>query len=105
QSPTACQCPRLTGFPYTTRFRSFDHYLVTREFPLVPYARLGFDYAYWQITDGNGEIANDGNGGHGRGATPGWHGAVGLALVIDRSEEHTSELQSPDHLVCGPLRE
>src|SRR5947208_6482317 len=23
----------------------------------------------------------------------------------ERSEEHTSELQSPDHLVCRPLRE
>src|SRR5260364_458757 len=24
----------------------------------------------------------------------------GLLLSLDRSEEHTSELQSPDHLVC-----
>src|SRR5947208_16629569 len=28
-----------------------------------------------------------------------------LALLIDRSEEHTSELQSPDHLVCRLLLE
>src|SRR5438552_4747392 len=28
---------------------------------------------------------------------------VGLALVAVRSEEHTSELQSPDHLVCRLL--
>src|SRR5207244_13273225 len=26
-------------------------------------------------------------------------------LVVDRSEEHTSELQSPDHLVCRLLLE
>src|SRR5258708_28435978 len=28
---------------------------------------------------------------------------VGLAERADRSEEHTSELQSPDHLVCRLL--
>src|SRR5947208_10529674 len=28
-----------------------------------------------------------------------------LTPVIDRSEEHTSELQSPDHLVCRLLLE
>jgi len=61
----------------------FDHFLVTRDFPLVPYARLGLDWAYWQDTDGNGEIATDGRGGRGQGATWGWHGAVGLAIVLD----------------------
>src|SRR5207244_8303152 len=27
-------------------------------------------------------------------------GQTGLSVDFDRSEEHTSELQSPDHLVC-----
>src|SRR5207244_12736110 len=31
--------------------------------------------------------------------------AVPVAVAIDRSEEHTSELQSPDHLVCRLLLE
>src|SRR5215216_8037020 len=31
--------------------------------------------------------------------------AVGPALAATRSEEHTSELQSPDHLVCRLLLE
>src|SRR5258708_33456200 len=31
--------------------------------------------------------------------------AVGLAIDVQRSEEHTSELQSPDHLVCRLLLE
>jgi hypothetical protein len=61
----------------------FDRLLVTRGFPLVPYGKLGLDYAYWQITDGNGEIATDGMGGRGRGGTFGWHAAAGLALVLD----------------------
>src|SRR5258708_20127959 len=37
------------------------------------------------------------------------HGAAGPGIVLDhverRSEEHTSELQSPDHLVCRLLLE
>src|SRR5258708_31912497 len=32
-------------------------------------------------------------------------GAAGPACHADRSEEHTSELQSPDHLVCRLLLE
>jgi hypothetical protein len=61
----------------------FDRLLETRHFPLVPYGKLGLDYAYWQITDGNGDIATDGNGGRGRGGTLGWHAAVGMAFVLD----------------------
>src|SRR5258708_22666824 len=34
-----------------------------------------------------------------------FHNLLELALPGDRSEEHTSELQSPDHLVCRLLLE
>jgi hypothetical protein len=61
----------------------FDYYLQQRDFPLVPYGKLGLDWAYWQITDGNDEIAHDGMGGSGRGGTTGWHAAAGLELVLD----------------------
>jgi hypothetical protein len=61
----------------------FDYFLERRKIPVVPYGKLGLDWAYWQITDGNDEIASDGHGGHGRGGTLGWHAAVGLALVLD----------------------
>lgn len=61
----------------------FDYFLELRNFPLVPYAKLGLDWAYWQITDGNDEIAADGMGGRGRGGTLGWHAAAGLELVLD----------------------
>src|SRR5258708_32059633 len=41
--------------------------------------------------------------------TPGWANAVPVLPVLwspqERSEEHTSELQSPDHLVCRLLLE
>src|SRR5438552_7727348 len=33
------------------------------------------------------------------------HSGPGGDPVVDRSEEHTSELQSPDHLVCRLLLE
>src|SRR3712207_7394026 len=74
--------PRSTLFPYTTLFRS-DHG-----------ARLG-------------EPARMGvGGGHG----PVGHVVVGIALDRpcapgDRSEEHTSELQSRQYLVCRLLLE
>src|SRR5258708_24647516 len=38
------------------------------------------------------------------GADDGWR-VTGVDLTQDRSEEHTSELQSPDHLVCRLLLE
>src|SRR5207244_5112991 len=40
-----------------------------------------------------------------RGASPGAAGAEGGSDALTRSEEHTSELQSPDHLVCRLLLE
>ena len=61
----------------------FDIFLERNRFPLVPYGKLGLDWAYWSITDGNDQIAMDGFGGKGRGGTLGWHGAVGLQLVLD----------------------
>jgi hypothetical protein len=61
----------------------FDYFLERRNFPLVPFGKLGLDWAYWQITDGNDEIATDGHGGKGRGGTLGWHAAAGVALVLD----------------------
>jgi len=61
----------------------FDYFLEKRGFPLVPFGKAGFDWAYWQITDGNDEIAVDGHGGRARGGTLGWHAAAGLSLALD----------------------
>ena len=61
----------------------FDYFLQERGFPLVPFGKVGLDWAYWQITDGNGNIADADSGGHGRGGTFGWHVAGGVALVLD----------------------
>src|SRR5438552_12695080 len=68
--------PRSTLFPYTTLFRS-----------------PGFRIAFEKI---------------GQQRAGGGLGSVGVNdvnLRFRRSEEHTSELQSPDHLVCRLLLE
>src|SRR5437660_5879156 len=70
--------PRSTLFPYTTLFRSHD---------------AGADLLVLQ------QIAQDAHERHRRG-----HVLLSRALA-ERSEEHTSELQSRGHLVCRLLLE
>src|SRR5258708_22285665 len=71
--------PRSTLFPYTTLFRSTE----------MPYA----DRTTVPVEQTEAEIEKT----HTR------YGAIGG--IKNRSEEHTSELQSPDHLVCRLLLE
>src|SRR5258708_27987432 len=73
--------PRSTLFPYTTLFRSGQH--VVRDMVVVPVGPLAF---------GRRLVARVGE-------------AVRVVGEHHRSEEHTSELQSPDHLVCRLLLE
>src|SRR5690348_17356679 len=83
--------PRSTLFPYTTLFRSTRADLVHR----------------YSFNDGAGTLtATDSVGGLSWSATLNGNAALdGRQLVLDRSEEHTSELQSPVHLVCRLLLE
>src|SRR5438552_5690762 len=75
-------CPTL--FPYTTLFRSIGARAARRE---------------------------PGGGARAAASADLQRGAAGRAEAFEivrggqRSEEHTSELQSPDHLVCRPLLE
>src|SRR5258708_26480436 len=79
--------PRSTLFPYTTLFRS-DTAAVSREMETV------FRELNMQIEEIQKALREE--------KVDGW-------LFFDhhqrRSEEHTSELQSPDHLVCRLLLE
>ena len=61
----------------------FDYFLERRNIPLVPFVKLGLNWAYWRNTDGNGQIATSDAGGTGSGGTFGWEAAGGLALVLD----------------------
>jgi hypothetical protein len=51
--------------------------------PLVPYAKLGLNYTFWKVTDGNGNVATLPQGGRGAGGTAGWKAAAGLAFQLD----------------------
>src|SRR5947208_8464588 len=73
--------PRSTLFPYTTLFRS--HGWLADQADVVEYRDM--------ITIIRDVIAD--------------MIAKGMTLEQVRSEEHTSELQSPDHLVCRLLLE
>src|SRR3712207_8577664 len=81
--------PRSTLFPYTTLFRS--HADPAEPLPRRPRARCPGDRA--------AAVAGQG-GPPGRRALPGVRSGV-----LRRSEEHTSELQSRQYLVCRLLLE
>src|SRR5207244_13646538 len=76
--------PRSTLFPYTTLFRSGEELrgqVAALHHPLLSLLLLDL------------------------GLLAGGYQPLGLLGVRGRSEEHTSELQSPDHLVCRLLLE
>src|SRR5438552_12570297 len=75
--------PRSTLFPYTTLFRS----MVARDILLAELTGAHVHIAHLS-TAGAVRLVRDGK-----------------ARGVRRSEEHTSELQSPDHLVCRLLLE
>src|SRR5207244_4847366 len=94
--------PRSTLFPYTTLFRSDHRHLagVVRGLRELPRAELAVQIA---------QVRGGGDGGL-LGIEPLVHPPVDTQTVAarggsHRSEEHTSELQSPDHLVCRLLLE
>src|SRR2546426_5719557 len=81
--------PRSTLFPYTTLFRSLQKFSTTGFFRvhgslLESYLPLPVPIIYWELPAGN---------------------VCRLRDAVNRSEEHTSELQSPCNLVCRLLLE
>src|SRR2546425_8723030 len=84
--------PRSTLFPYTTLFRS--HEIRTRR-------GVGSHGDGWHLRNGRSPLegsASDLSSGHSRPRNSRTH-------RTDRSEEHTSELQSLAYLVCRLLLE
>src|SRR5947208_5833122 len=95
--------PKSTLFPYTTLFRS--NYPLTL-WKIQRNAKEGID-----VIPGGWNKERLGHTNHqvGLPQTPPCRKGRGawqvVARALGRSEEHTSELQSPDHLVCRLLLE
>jgi hypothetical protein len=51
--------------------------------PLVPYGKIGLNYTFWTVNDGNGNVPYYAGGGRGQGGTAGWQAAVGMSLLLD----------------------
>src|SRR5688500_19496863 len=87
--------PRSTLFPYTTLFRSLFPDTVDLErrhewlYEENPHGRA---LSWVAVEDGTGRLI-------------GCNAFFPKRLVVQRSEEHTSELQSPCNLVCRLLLE
>src|SRR5258708_31745680 len=81
--------PRSTLFPYTTLFRSSNTVMAAR------IARSDAPRIFSSLNAGTTTET----------FTASRPAAGREAVKVSRSEEHTSELQSPDHLVCRLLLE
>src|SRR3712207_7368575 len=95
--------PRSTLFPYTTLFRSRT---LAERGPDV--ALSGFELTAggvprqgYPIVDGDRQVGVVTSGN----VSPSLGKPIGMAYVPARSEEHTSELQSRQYLVCRLLLE
>src|SRR5207248_3380138 len=95
--------PRLTLFPYTTLFRSLKVWLHLLDLAITPalireYLKNGRS-GHQLATAAPAKAAQAGNPGAG---DPGLDPLLRyyVASAKTRSEEHTSELQSPYDLVC-----
>src|SRR5258708_11903811 len=84
--------PRSTLFPYTTLFRSLA---------ILGLGPMGLAFLAWDAALKQGDPRAIAALSY---FTPLFSTAL-LSWVSGRSEEHTSELQSPDHLVCRLLLE
>src|SRR5688572_31708938 len=84
--------PRSTLFPYTTLFRSVVSAMAGETDRLIQFCREAsslYDPREYDVVVASGEQVTSGL----------------LAITLQRSEEHTSELQSQSNLVCRLLLE
>src|SRR3712207_7092125 len=97
--------PRSTLFPYTTLFRSCLHEVTHQlQFTAVPWLKDHLEAQmaeFVEVTDLDPEVLRDRLGDVLRSILDAVRGEGGG----DRSEEHTSELQSRQYLVCRLLLE
>src|SRR3712207_7310727 len=93
--------PRSTLFPYTTLFRSYRDLAEFNRAELMVAPALQTEGKHLQSAQGIGMGAR----GASTPAPPDANGGNGAEPDGERSEEHTSELQSRQYLVCRLLLE
>src|SRR5207244_12299101 len=93
--------PTSTLFPYTTLFRSLR--VILQDAQSIP--RSGLTRLDRRCTAEISLSASDDLAGLVLVRNVATSNAIELQRAAHRSEEHTSELQSPDHLVCRLLLE
>lgn len=95
-SGDATDSTEMTLWPVLAQL-SYRFDLIQDYVPVVPVFRIGVDYYMWEIFQGDGEtarfanvtLAADGSidrrapGAEARGGTWGWHGALGLHILLD----------------------
>src|SRR5690625_5592758 len=86
--------PRSTLFPYTTLFRSPGN---ESEIEMAWELEAGSYSGEWVVSNEDRSVQFD--------LSSGSHATLTLVERSNRSEEHTSELQSRGHLVCRLLLE
>src|SRR5258708_24402652 len=84
--------PRSTLFPYTTLFRSWTPIAISRVSSNLVKRNLKIAKGSWSEKSSPSILIRA------------WLTSL-IKMDGERSEEHTSELQSPDHLVCRLLLE
>src|SRR5690606_41929237 len=96
--------PRTALFPYTTLFRSIIGAVIDVEFPRDAVPKV---YDALVISESNLTLEVQQQLGDGVVRTIALGSSEGLrrGLTVTRSEEHTSELQSRENLVCRLLLE
>lgn len=62
---------------------------LARFVPLVPYAKVGVDYALWSAGDGDGNTVASGG-------TAGWHAGAGIALMLDAIDPASAQSLDQD---------
>src|SRR5258708_11278772 len=92
--------PRSTLFPYTTLFRSMMGFMESFEEARLDSTNNSAEYG----TVGQYSMVSKSGSNQLHGSAFDYYASAALS-ARNRSEEHTSELQSPDHLVCRLLLE
>ena len=68
----------------------FDVLAQRLHIPLVPYAKIGFNYTFWWMTNGDGDLAQY-QGGKAQGGSWGLQFNLGLALLLDALEPQAAK--------------